>query len=104
MNLWINSQRNLRYSFHSVRSCADCDNSGLLPTLLYLKPSAGSNSVHKTQIPASSDVMNLMGSCIFFWMEVFKDMGGLMGKKGNHDFGSERATKGKNNVFLDFDF
>lgn len=59
--------------------------------------------MHKTQIPASSDVMNLMGSCIFFCMEVFKDMGGLMGKKGNHDFGSERATKGKNNAFLDFD-
>lgn len=102
MNLWLISQRNLRCSVHSTHRCGRlCQLTVLPPPFLYLKPGPESVSGRKTWTLAGSDVMNLMGSNMFFWLEFFKGVWvDSLGKNGGHNFHSETAIVGKNNTFV----
>lgn len=67
MNLWLVSQRNLRCSIHSTRSCALlCQLALLPPPFLYVNPQAGSVRAQKTGTPAGPDVMIPVGGNVFF--------------------------------------
>lgn len=67
MNLWLVSQRNLRCSIHSTRSCALlCQLTLLLPPSLDGNPRAGSVRAQETGTPAGPDVMDPMGGNVCF--------------------------------------